>query len=211
MKVVAFNGSPRKEGNTAQCIQLVKDELAKEGIETEVVHVGLKNVRGCTACYACARNKDERCILDDDPVNEWVQKMKEADGIIIGSPVYYAGIAGTMKCFLDRAFFVCGVNGSLLRHKVGAAVAAVRRSGGIPTMNGLYHYMQFSEMVLPTSNYWTVAHGANPGEIHQDGEGVQIMQVLGRNMAWLMKVTAAAKETVPAPEPAAKVRTNFVR
>jgi len=135
--------------------------------------------------------------------------MKAADGILIGSPVYYSGVAGTMKCFLDRAFFVCGANGSLLRHKVGAAVAAVRRSGGIPTVDGLYHYLNYAEMVLPTSNYWNVAHGRSPGEIHQDEEGVQIMRTLGRNMAWVMKVMAAT--AIPAPERVQKKYTNFVR
>jgi multimeric flavodoxin WrbA len=211
MKVVAFNGSPRKNGNTAQAIGIVLKELELAGIETEIVHVGKDRIAGCVACLGCVRNQDERCVLPDDKVNEWIQKMKAADGILLASPVHYSGIAGAMKSFLDRAFFVLGVNGNPLRHKVGAALAAVRRSGGLPTVNGLHHYLAYSEMMLPTSNYWNVAHGLQPGELEQDEEGVQIMQVLGRNMAWLMQVMELGKKQIPAPEPAAKIMTNFIR
>jgi multimeric flavodoxin WrbA len=211
MKVVAFNGSPRKNGNTAHAIGMVLKELELAGIETEIVHVGKETIAGCAACHGCVRNQDERCVLPGDKVNEWIQKMKAADGILLASPVHYSGIAGTMKSFLDRAFFVLGVNGNPLRHKVGAALAAVRRSGGLPTVNGLYHYLTYSEMMLPTSNYWNVAHGLQPGELEQDEEGVQIMQVLGRNMAWLMQVMELGKKQIPAPAPTAKIMTNFIR
>lgn len=211
MKVVAFNGSPRKNGNTAASLQLVLKQLEEAGIETELVHLGKETIDGCKACFACVRNRDERCILDKDPVNDWVQKMKEADGILLGSPVYFAGVSGAMKAFLDRAFFVAGANGSLFRHKVGAAVAAVRRSGGLPTFQGLNHYLQYSEMLLPSSNYWNVAHGMMSGDMEKDGEGVQIMEVLGRNMAWLLRLVEHGREAVPAPEATKKVLTNFVR
>ena len=177
MKVIGFNGSARKKGNTAGSLNAVFAELEKAGIETEMINVGKEKVRGCIACYGCLKNQDEACTLKDDPVNEWIQKMKEADGILLGSPVYFSGVAGTMKSFLDRAFFVSTVNGSLFRHKVGAAVAAVRRSGGIPTVDSLNHYINYSEMIIPSSNYWNVAHGFNPGEMDQDGEGKQIMEV----------------------------------
>ncbi len=211
MKVIGFNGSARKKGNTAGSMNTVLAELEKAGIETEMINVGKEKVRGCIACYGCAKNQDEACTLKDDPVNEWIQKMKEADGILLGSPVYFSGVAGTMKSFLDRAFFVSTVNGSLFRHKVGAAVAAVRRSGGIPTVDSLNHYINYSEMIMPSSNYWNVAHGLNPGEMEQDGEGKQIMEVLGKNMAWIMNVIAAGKEQFPAPESVAKTMTNFIR
>lgn len=211
MKVVAFNGSPNKEGNTYHAIKLVADELAKEGIETEIVHVGNKAIRGCIACYQCVRNQDEKCAIKDDEVNEYVQKMKDADGIILGSPVHYSGVGGTLKSFMDRAFFVAGVNGGLLRHKVGAAVVAVRRSGGVTTFDQLNHFLNYSEMLLPTSNYWNVIHGRTPGEALQDGEGVQIMRVLGRNMAWLLKLVQNGKGVVSEPEPEAKILTNFIR
>jgi multimeric flavodoxin WrbA len=211
MKMLAFNGSPNKEGNTYHAIKLVAAELEKEGIETEIVQVGNKAIRGCIACYQCIKNLDERCGLKGDEVNEWIQKMKQADAIILGSPVYYSAINGTMKSFLDRAFFVTGVNGALLRHKVGASVVAVRRSGGLPTFDQLNHFLNYSEMLLATSNYWNVIHGREPGEALQDEEGVQIMRVLGKNLAWLMKLVANGKGVVLAPEPEAKVFTNFIR
>lgn len=137
--------------------------------------------------------------------------MKKADGILLGSPVYFSGVAGTMKSFLDRAFFVISMNKSMLRHKVGASVVAVRRSGGLPTMNSLNHYILYSEMIMPGSNYWNVAHGMNPGEMEQDAEGKQILEVLGKNMAWLLKIMEAGKKEVPPPEPVAKISTNFIR
>ncbi len=211
MKVIGFNGSARKNGNTACSLNTVFAELEKEGIETELIQVGKEKVRGCLACFSCAKKQNEKCIIDDDPVNEWIQKMKEADGILLGSPVYFSGIAGTMKSFLDRAFFVSSVNGGMFRHKVGAPVVAVRRSGGIPTMNSLNHYITYSEMVIPCSNYWNVAHGMNPGEMEQDGEGKQILEILGRNMAWLMKIIDHGKKEIPAPEMTPKVLTNFIR
>jgi len=211
LKVIGFNGSARKKGNTAGSLNTVFAELEKAGIETEMIHVGKEKVRGCIACFGCAKNQDEACTLTDDPVNEWIQKMKEADGILLGSPVYFSGVAGTMKSFLDRAFFVSTVNGGLYRQKVGAAVAAVRRSGGIPTVDTLNHYINYSEMIMPSSNYWNVAHGHNPGEMDQDGEGKQIMEVLGKNMAWIMNIIAAGKDQFPPPAPVAKTLTNFIR
>ncbi len=211
MKVIAFNGSPRKKGNTAGCLNRVLGELEKEGIETELIQVGKEKIRGCLACYTCMQKQNERCAVEDDPVNDWIQMMKNADGILLGSPVHFSGVAGTMKSFLDRAFLVNSANGGLLRHKVGASVAAVRRSGGIPTVDTLNHYINYAEMFMPNANYWNVAHGLNPGEIEQDGEGKQIMEVLGSNMAWLMKVMEIGKREVPPPAPVAKILTNFVR
>lgn len=211
MKVVAFNGSPRKEGNTFHAIKIVADELQKEGIETEIVHVGNKTIKGCIACGYCVKHKNEECVMKDDGVNDWIQKMKEADGIILGSPVYYSAIAGTMKSFLDRAFYVTGVNDGMLRHKVGASVVAVRRSGGLPTFNQLNNYINYSEMIMPTSNYWNVIHGTKPGEALQDEEGVQIMRVLGKNMAWVMKLVENGKDKITPPAREGKRFTNFIR
>jgi multimeric flavodoxin WrbA len=211
MKVLAFNGSPRKQGNTYHAISLVTAELEKAGIETEIIQVGSKAIRGCTACGQCIKNQDEQCVLPGDDVNAWLQKMKQSDGIILGSPVHFAGMAGGMKSFLDRAFYVSGVNGNLLRHKVGAAVVAVRRSGGLPTFEQLNNFLLYSELLLPTSNYWNVIHGTSPGEAAQDTEGVQIMRVLGKNMAWLMKLVENGKGTVAPPEREAKTFMHFVR
>ena len=211
MKVIAINGSPKKEGNTYHALRIVLDELGKEGIPGEILHIGNKEIRGCLACGKCAKNKDEKCIQSKDPVNEWIAMMKEADGIILGSPVYYASISGTMKAFLDRAFYVSGANGSMFRHKVGASIAAVRRSGGLPAFNVLNNYLLYSEMLIPASNYWNVIHGARPGEVVHDEEGVQIMRVLGKNMAWLMKLVEHGKHDVPPPEQEKKRYMNFIR
>lgn len=211
MKVVAFNGSPRKDGNTQRALEQVGAELQRAGIEFELIQVGNKTIRGCVACGMCAKNQDERCVIANDEVNDWVQKMKQADGILIGSPVHYSGIAGTMKCFLDRSFYVAGVNGGLLRHKVGATVVAVRRSGGVSTFDGLNHYINYAEMVMPGANYWNVTHGTAPGEAELDEEGSQIMRVLGKNMAWLLQALQAARGQVHEPEREDKVFMNFIR
>lgn len=208
MHVIAFNGSPKSEGNTFHALKLVTDELELAGISTEIIHIGNKSFRGCIACGACIKNKNEKCIIDDE-VNEIIQKMKKADGIIIGSPVYYASMAGTLKCFLDRAFYVCSVNGGLLRHKVGASVVAVRRSGEVATFDHLNHYFTIGEMFLPSSNYWNVIHGREPKEVLQDEEGVQIMRVLGKNMAYLMKQLESGSACPPEREQ--KIYTSFIR
>jgi len=210
MKVVAFNGSPTKEGNTYHALKGVTQELEAEGIEVEIVHVGNKVIRGCTACGGCVRNQNEKCVIGDE-VNEWIQKMKEADGIILGSPVHYSGIGATMKAFLDRAFYVTSVNKSMLRHKIGASVVAVRRSGGVTTFDQLNHYVTYAEMLMPTSNYWNVIHGTKPGDAQEDGEGNQITRVLGKNMAWLMKLVEFGKDEVKQPEREDKVFTHFIR
>jgi multimeric flavodoxin WrbA len=210
MKAVAFNGSPNKEGNTYHALRMVTAELESAGIETEIVHVGNKVIRGCIACGQCVKNRNEQCAITGDEVNEWVQKMKGADAIILGSPVHYAAMAGTMKSFLDRAFYVTSVNDSMLRHKVGASVVAVRRSGGLPTFDQLNNYLCYSEMLLPSSNYWNVIHGTRPGEVNQDAEGVQIMRVLGKNMAWLMRLAENGKGSITPPEREAKTFFNFI-
>ncbi|HNX01772.1 MAG TPA: flavodoxin family protein, partial [Candidatus Cloacimonadota bacterium] len=209
MKVIAINGSPKKEGNTYHALKMVGDELLASGIEFEILHVGHKPIHGCTACGKCAENKDEKCSLGGDGLNQWIQMVKAADGILLGSPVYYSGIAGTMKCFLDRLFYVSGSNGNLLRHKVAAALVAVRRTGGSATLDHLYHYLTYSEMIVATANYWNVIHGRSAGEVSRDGEGVQVMRVLGKNMAWLLKMKEATSGTIQPPKQEKKVVTNF--
>lgn len=208
MNVIAINGSPKAKGNTYHGLQIVCESLENEGISTEIIHVGNKNIRGCLACGGCAANKNERCVIDDE-VNEIIQKLKNADGIIIGSPVYYASIAGTMKCFLDRAFYVASANGGLYRHKVGASVVAVRRSGEVATFDHLNHYFTIGEMFLASSSYWNVIHGRMPGEAIKDEEGVQTMRVLGKNMAFLIK--AIDKNKADLPEKEQKIMTSFIR
>lgn len=211
MKVIAFNGSPRKNGNTFHALKTVTDELEKEGIEVEIIHVGGKTIKGCMGCGQCGKRRDEKCIYDKDDVNEWIQKMKEADGIVFSSPVYFSAINGTLKAFLDRAFMVTGVNNYMLRHKVGASVIAVRRSGGLPAFDQLNNYLNYSEMILPSSNYWSVGYGLRPGDVNEDKEGKQIMRVLGKNMAWVMKLIEYGKDAVKPPEQERKLYMNFIR
>lgn len=210
MKVIAINGSPKKEGNTYHAIKIVADKLMEENIDVEIVHIGNKIIRGCTACNQCAKNRNEKCIIDD-AVNETLQLIKEADGVILGSPTHYSAVAGTMKSFLDRLVYVAGNNNSMLRGKVGAAVVAVRRSGGVPTFDQLNNFLNYSEMVLATSNYWNVIHGTSPGEALQDAEGVQIMEVLGANMATLLKQMEATKDISSENKAVRKIYTNFIR
>ncbi len=212
MKVIGINGSPRAEGNTALALQEMARELAKTGIEMEILHVGHKLIRGCQACGSCGRNKNERCVIATagDPVNEAVQKMKSADAIILGSPVHYAGIGGTMKSFCDRAFYVAGANGGLFAGKVGAAVVAVRRTGGSAAWQGLNYYLTISNMALAGSSYWSIVHGALPGEAAEDAEGMQTVRNAAKNIAWMLAQRAAAHD-VPAPEYDRGARTNFIR
>jgi multimeric flavodoxin WrbA len=210
MKVLAINGSPHVKGNTSIALGAVMEELEKEGINTELITVGNRTIKGCVACGRCTSEKDCKCSINDD-VNVWIQKMVEADGILIGSPVYYAGINGTLKAFLDRAFYVAGAGGRKMRHKVGAAVVAVRRAGGVPAVDQLNKYFAISEMLMPTSNYWNMAYGWTPGEAEKDDEGLQTMRVLGRNMAWLLKVLDCAKGQIQPPAAEQKILTNFIR
>lgn len=210
MKVLAINGSPRAKGNTYHAIRTAADALGEAGISCEILHVGHKTVHGCIACGKCYEMRNERCAIDDD-VNDWIQQMKAADGIILASPVYYAGIAGTMKAFCDRAFYVSGSNGNFFRLKPGAALAAVRRSGGVATFDQLNHYFTISEMPVVSSCYWNAIHGMNPGEALQDGEGINVARTVGVNMAWLLKLMEYGRNAVPMPEPPPQVSTNFIR
>lgn len=187
MKVVAFNGSPRKEGNTHILVNKVFAQLQQEGIETELVNITGHPLRGCTACGTCASRKDRRCVIDSDLINDCIGKMLAADGIILASPTYFSDVTAEMKALIDRAGMVSRVNGELLRRKVGAAVVAVRRGGAGHVFNTLNHFFFISQMVVPGSNYWNFALGRLIGEVEQDEEGMQTMEVLGQNMAWLLK------------------------
>ncbi|MCD7972327.1 MAG: flavodoxin family protein [Candidatus Azobacteroides sp.] len=211
MKVIGINGSPHKEGNTYYALSLVGESLREEGINFDIIQVGEKPIRGCIGCNMCFRNRNGRCIITNDALNSILHEIKDVDGLILGSPVYYSGIAGTMKCFLDRAFYVANANGRWFRHKVGASVVAVRRSGGSMTLDSLNYYLTITEMLIPSSNYWNIIHGHQPGEAGQDEEGKQVMNILGKNMAWMLKMKDAVKPLVKAPEPEDKIVTNFIR
>lgn len=187
MKVIAFNGSARKDGNTAILLGHVLGELEKEGIQTELVQLSGEKIHGCLACRKCATRKDRRCSQTDDMGNVCIDKMAEADGILLGSPTYVADISPEIKALIDRACLVARANSSMFRRKVGAAVVAVRRAGAIHAFDALNHFFLISEMIIPGSSYWNIGIGREPGEVEKDEEGIQTMKVLGRNMAWLLK------------------------
>src|SRR5208283_727407 len=187
MKVVAFNGSARKDGNTAVLIRRVFQVLEKEGIETELIQLAGKQIHGCMACGTCRKVKNKRCKIVNDNVNLYIEKMAEADGIILGSPTYFSMMSPEMKALIDRSGFVAKANSDLFKRKVGAAVVAVRRAGGIPTFDAINHFFLINQMIVPGSSYWNVGIGLNKGDVEKDEEGMQTMDDLGKNMAWLIK------------------------
>jgi multimeric flavodoxin WrbA len=189
VKVVAFNGSARKDGNTAILIRRVLRVLEEEGIKTELIQLAGKQIRGCNACRTCYSTKNKRCIIEDDNVNAYIRKMLKADGIILGSPVYFSMVTPELKALMDRAFYVARANSDMFKRKVGAAVVAVRRAGGIPTFDAINHFFLISQMIVPGSSYWNVGVGSKKGDVKSDEEGMKIMEDLGRNMAWLIKKT----------------------
>jgi multimeric flavodoxin WrbA len=187
MKVVGVNGSPRKQGNTGILINYVFEELKQEGIETEFVQLGGRKIRGCLSCYKCFENRDCRCANDNDVLNEILAKMVLADGILLGSPVYFSSMTAEMKALIDRCGLVSSANGGLFTHKVGASLAVARRAGAVSTFDALNHFFLYSQMVVPGSTYWNVAIGLAPGDVQKDEEGVNTVKNLGKNMAWLLK------------------------
>ncbi|RZN62226.1 flavodoxin family protein [Methanonatronarchaeum sp. AMET6-2] len=189
MKAVGFNGSPRSDGNTAILIERVFDELRDHDVECELVQVGGEPVRGCTSCRECFDNKDMKCVIDDDIINDCIKKMADADCIIIGSPTYYSDLTTETKALIDRAGYVSSANDNLLRRKVGAGVSAVRRAGSIPTLDSINHFFLINEMIVPGSSYWNLGIGGAKGEVLDDSEGMQTMRDLGRNIAWLLDKT----------------------
>lgn len=187
MKVIAFNGSARKDGNTAILIKEVFKELEADQIETEMIQLAGKKIRGCIACGKCFENKNQRCAVDNDFTNECIEKMVDADGIILGSPTYFADVTTETKALIDRAGFVARANYDMFQRKIGAAVVAVRRAGAIHVFDSINHFFMISQMIVPGSSYWNIGIGRAIGEVEQDEEGLQTMWTLGRNMAWLLK------------------------
>ncbi len=186
MKVIAFNGSARKDGNTAVMVRKAFEPLEAAGVETELVQLAGETVRGCRACGTCFKNKDARCIWDDDIANDCIAKMVAADGIILASPVYFSDVTAEMKALIERAGYVAMANDSLLRRKLGAGVVAVRRAGGIHTFDTLNHFFLISEMLVVGSTYWNIGIGRKKGEVAEDSEGMATMEHLGENMAWAL-------------------------
>jgi multimeric flavodoxin WrbA len=188
MKVVAVNGSGKKDGNTFLLLNIVMQELRAEGIETELIQLAEgAPIQGCTACMKCLERKNLKRAVDSDPFNEYFEKIGRADGLLLGSPVYFADITAGMKALIERCGFVARANGNVLRRKVGAGVLAVRRAGSNHSLASLNHLFLINEMVIPGSNYWNVGIGRMPGEVLADAEGVATMKTLGVNMAWLLK------------------------
>lgn len=186
MKVIAFNGSPHKDGNTATLLAEVLRELESQGIETELVH--LKGpLAGCKACFKCREKKNGRCVQDKDMINQCIEKMVAADGIIIGSPTYFADLTPETKALIDRAGFVAMANGYMFKRKVGAAVVAVRRAGAIHVFDSINHLFLISQMIISGSSYWNIGMGLAEKDVERDEEGLATMRTLGQNMGWLLK------------------------
>jgi len=190
MKVVAFNGSARRDGNTAILVRHVFAELEAAGLETELVQLAGQRVRGCTACYQCFQRQNQRCAVEDDALNEYIEKMLAADGIILASPTYFADVTSELKALIDRTGMTARANDDMFRRKVGAAVVAVRRGGAVHAFDSINHFFLISQMIVPGSIYWNFGLGRDKGEVERDEEGVRTMHVLGQNMTWLLQKLA---------------------
>jgi multimeric flavodoxin WrbA len=187
MKIVAFNGSPRRNGNTSVLIEEMFKIFEAEGIESELVQLGNKRVHGCTACGICKEKKDGKCHIKNDHLNLCIEKMIEADGILLGSPVYFADVTPEIKALIDVAGYVTRASGHLLKRKVGAGVIAVRRGGALHTFESMNNFFLINQMIVPGSSYWNFAVGSAPGDVLNDAEGMQTIRTLAENMAWLLK------------------------
>ena len=192
MKAIAFNGSPRKGGNTEILLNKVLEPIRAAGIETEIVQIGGKPIRGCMACFKCRENKNQKCAIDTDMVNECIGKMIAADAIILGSPTYFAAMTSEMKALIDRSGFVAGGNGRLFARKIGAAVAVHRRGGATGVVDSMNHLFLISGMIIPGSTYWNFGVGREKGEVENDAEALANMKDLGETIAWLVKSLRSA-------------------
>ncbi len=211
MKIIAFNGSPRKDGNTAILLQEVLKQFAAPEFETELVHIGGQAIRGCIACGRCVEMQNQKCAISSDSINDYIQMALAADAVLLGSPTYFADVTAEMKAFIDRVGMVGMVNGAIFQRKPGAAVIAVRRGGSVHAFDTINHFFQISQMLVVGSSYWNMGYGRNPGEVNQDEEGLQTMQNLGKNMTWLLQCIKAGKGVVSAPVTSMAKRTSFIR
>lgn len=208
MKIIGINGSPKAKGNTRLALDTMGEVFAQEGIEFEVLHIGHK-LSPCSGCFRCA--KTHTCTLPDDGLNAMYEKLIQADGAVFASPVYFASVTSGMRCFMDRIGCIDMNNGRRLRFKVGVPVAVARRAGAVNAVDELVHYLNYAQMLIPGSLYWPLAFGNTPGQVAQDAEGIQTLQVLAQSMAYVMKVMAVGAEQVPVPQLPKKVYTNFIR
>ena len=203
MKVLLINGSQNKEGCTFTALSEIKNELSKENVDSEIFWIGNKPVRGCLGCRKCG-HKEGKCVFDDDPANEIIDKIIECDAVIVGSPVYYAGPNGALCALLDRVFYASGGN---FKFKPGASILSCRRGGASASFDRLNKYFTISSMPVVSSQYWNMVHGNTPDEVRQDLEGLQVMRTLARNMAWILK----SIENNDLPQHEEKIATNFIR
>jgi len=187
IKVVLFNGSPREKGNTYHCLRMVMNELEQEQIKCELIWIGMEKLSQCRECYLCNENQNKKCSIEDDKMNEYIAKMLDADGIIIGSPTFISNVTAPIKALIDRAGLVAKVNGDMLKRKVGASVIAVRRAGATTVMSAINYFFLINQMIVPGSSYWNMGFGLEPGEVEDDKEGKKTFENLGKNMAWLLK------------------------
>lgn len=187
MKIIGINGSPREKGNTSILIQTVFHELHQEGIDTEIIQIGGKKFNPCIACLKCYEKKDKKCHIKNDLFNELAAKIENADGVVLGSPVYFSDITPEMKAFIDVVGYIARSNQGMFKYKIGAAIAAVRRAGAIHTIDSMNHFFQVLEMIVPGSTYWNFALGREIGDVLKDEEGINTMKNLGKNIAWLLK------------------------
>jgi len=194
MKGVALNASARKNGNTAILLNTVLEELKNEGIETEMIQIGGKTIHGCRACYKCFENLDKRCAVKTDMLNDILDQMVVADGILLGSPTYFSDVTANMRAFIERCGLVALANNFMLKRKVGASVVAVRRAGAIPAFSSMNLFLHYMQMVMPGASYWSLGIGMNAGDVQKDEEGLQTMKSLGQNMAWLLKIVAESQK-----------------
>lgn len=208
MKIIGINGSPKANGNTKAALDLMGQVFAREGMDFEVLHIGAK-LSPCSGCFRCA--KAHQCTLPDDGLNEMYQKLIQADGVVFASPVYFASITSGMRCFLDRVGCIAMNDGYPFRFKVGAPLVVARRGGSVSALDQLVHYINYAQMVMPGSLYWPLVYGQKPGEVAQDEEGVQTVQVLAQSMAYVLKAMEAGKAQIPLPELPRKAYTNFIR
>lgn len=208
MNVILLNGSPHPKGNTYQALSIIADTLEENGVHAEILQLGAKGIHGCIGCGSCYKSEGNRCVFSDDCVNEYSEKIRQADGLVVGSPVYYAGMAGDLKSFLDRLFYS---SARYMRFKACASIAVARRAGTTSTCDQINHFFALGEMIPVPTTYWSDIYGAVPGQIDEDMEGKNHMATIGKNMAWLVKTLDAGKKEVPLPQPTQRIFTNFIR
>ena len=208
MKIIGINGSPRANGNTKAALDVMGEVFVQEDIDFEVLHIG-HQLAPCSGCFRCA--KTHTCTLPDDGLNDMYQRLIQADGVVFGSPVYFASITSGMRCFMDRMGCINMNNGRQFRFKVGVPLVVARRAGAVNAIDELVHYINYAQMIIPGSLYWPLVYGNKPGEVTQDLEGIQTLQVLAQSMAYVMKAMEAGKAQIPLPELPRKTYTNFVR